>query len=399
MVIKYKVEKSFIDKNTKETVFVDSIIDIDINRMKELNAKNIGRVIDVIEDKQEVENEKLLTNDEKEEVVASDEVEEKEPDTEGIKNQEEKYIDKVSNVIYQGEEVYLFELSEKEILDLLSKNHSLSFDDFINAKRSVMESIYQKCILSLSEKSSEKQFVLVGVNTTDEEHFEDIKPIIESFIRKKGLNENELGYALLGIDILSFIQIRGYGIPIHTIIHEANHLLSRSSLIFNPSTNLNIVSSGISYNASKDLIYEMINDLMADEIEEIFMRKFKECKLEFCSYIFPPSSAPKSIYPILDNICNHVVLDFYSSEKDLIKDSIIRGEGRKIYKIIGNKFYDEINSKYQCVIDAMRKNPGSPILLDDKFSQKFNSYKTLLKECFQNYYQYEEQMKQYRKNF
>jgi len=110
MVIKYKVEKSFIDKNTKETVFVDSIIDIDINRMKELNAKNIGRVIDVIEDKQEVENEKLLTNDEKEEVVASDEVEEKEPDTEGIKNQEEKYTEEQLETMKVNE---LKEVAEK----------------------------------------------------------------------------------------------------------------------------------------------------------------------------------------------------------------------------------------------------------------------------------------------
>lgn len=93
MVIKYKVERSFIDKNTKETVFVNNIINIDINRMKELNERNIGRVIDIIEDEQEVKNEKLSTDEEvneKEEIIAPDEDDQKEP-TEEIENQEERY--------------------------------------------------------------------------------------------------------------------------------------------------------------------------------------------------------------------------------------------------------------------------------------------------------------------
>lgn len=314
-----------------------------------------------------------------------------------FENQEMEYVNKVSNVIYNGENVSLFELSEAEILDLLSKDQSLSFEDFINAKRSVMESVYQKCVLLLSEKSSEKQFVLVGINTTDEEHFESIKPIIESFIRNKGLNENEMGYALLGIDILSFIQIRGYGIPIHTIIHEVNHLLSRSSLAFNSNTKINVVSSGISPNASKDLIYEIINDRMTDEIEEIFYRKFKECELEFCSYIFPQKHKTKSIYPVLDNVCNQVILDFYNSSKDLIKDFIIRGEGRRIHKIIGSEFYDKMNSKYHHVLGIMRNNPGCPIVLDQNFSHIFSSYRSILEERLIEYYQYEEKMKKYQK--
>lgn len=314
-----------------------------------------------------------------------------------FENQEEEYINKVSNIIYQGENVSLFELSENEILDLLSKDKSLSLEDFINAKRSIMESIYQKCILKMAEKSSNNQFVVVGINTTDEDHFENIKPNIESFIRKKGLDKDRVGYALLGIDILSFIQIRGYGIPIHTIIHEVNHLLSRSSLAFNPETNLNIVSSGIDHHPSKDLIYEMINDYMANEIEAIFNRKFKECELDFCSYIFPSKTEAKSIYPILDSVCNQVILDFYTSTKELIKDSIIRGEGRKIYKIVGSSLYDKMNSKYHRVIEIMRNNPGQNIMLDNNFSQKFYSYQSILNEHLIEYYQYEEQMKKYKK--
>lgn len=48
MILKYLVEKSFRDKNTKIDILANSIIDVDLVRMKELNEKKIGRVIDVI---------------------------------------------------------------------------------------------------------------------------------------------------------------------------------------------------------------------------------------------------------------------------------------------------------------------------------------------------------------
>lgn len=49
MIIKYLVEKSFKDKYTKKDVIKDSILEVTIERMKELNKKNVGRVIDIIE--------------------------------------------------------------------------------------------------------------------------------------------------------------------------------------------------------------------------------------------------------------------------------------------------------------------------------------------------------------
>lgn len=323
--------------------------------------------------------------------------EEKNEYIKNLEDQEAEYINKVSDVIYQGENVNLLELSEKEILDLLSKDYSLSFDDFINAKRSIMESIYQKCVLLLSEGVPEDQFVLVGTNIVDEESFEEMKPIIENLIQKIRLNTKEIGNALLGIDTISLIQIRGYGIPVHTIIHEVNHLLSRSSLAYNPDTQFNIIASGIDCISSKDLIYEIINDYMADEIEAIFNRKLRECRMEFYSYIFPQKES--SIYPVLDNTCNQVILNFYHSTKKLVKNSIIRGEGRRIYKIIGGNLYDEMNSKYHHVLDVMRSNPGHPVILDNNFSQKFYSYQSILEKRLIEYYQYEEEMKKYNKVF
>lgn len=55
VIIKYKVEKGFKDKNTKELIKANDLIDISVERMRELNKYNIGKIVDVIvlEDKME----------------------------------------------------------------------------------------------------------------------------------------------------------------------------------------------------------------------------------------------------------------------------------------------------------------------------------------------------------
>ena len=55
MVIKYKIEKTFRDKYSKQIVEENAVIDVTIERMKELNAKKFGRVIDIILDTEEIE--------------------------------------------------------------------------------------------------------------------------------------------------------------------------------------------------------------------------------------------------------------------------------------------------------------------------------------------------------
>lgn len=55
VIIKYKVEKGFKDKNTKELIKTNDLIDVSVERMRELNKYNIGKVVDVVvlEDKME----------------------------------------------------------------------------------------------------------------------------------------------------------------------------------------------------------------------------------------------------------------------------------------------------------------------------------------------------------
>lgn len=49
MIIKYEVEEGFKDKYTKEKVKKGTILEVTVERMKELNAKRKGRVVDIIE--------------------------------------------------------------------------------------------------------------------------------------------------------------------------------------------------------------------------------------------------------------------------------------------------------------------------------------------------------------
>ena len=48
VLVKYQAQKNFKDKVTKKEVKLNDVLEVSIERMKELNSKNAGRVIDVI---------------------------------------------------------------------------------------------------------------------------------------------------------------------------------------------------------------------------------------------------------------------------------------------------------------------------------------------------------------
>lgn len=129
MVIKYKVEKAFTDKYTKKSVFANSIIDVDINRMKELNEKNIGRVVDIIEDEiQETKEDKKTVVDE---TSKDEETKDKNEETE-----------KTSTEKYTAEQLEAMTVNElKELAD--SKGYKLT--------KAIKKEIIQE-IIELQEK-------------------------------------------------------------------------------------------------------------------------------------------------------------------------------------------------------------------------------------------------------
>ena len=125
MIIKYLVEKSFRDKNTKKNIMASSVIDVDIARMKELNEKKAGRVVDIILDNQETN-----VND----------IENKEPEQE---IQEDIDNDKVDSIKLYTEE----QLKEKTVNELKEIAESIGLELTKAKKDDIMEEI-----LNFSEK-------------------------------------------------------------------------------------------------------------------------------------------------------------------------------------------------------------------------------------------------------
>jgi len=87
MIIKYEVERTFKDKYSKEIIIKNTVLDVTIERMKELNMKKFGRVVDIILDSDEQEN--LIPEDD------NKQSENKKADNEKTENEQ---TDKTDNV-------------------------------------------------------------------------------------------------------------------------------------------------------------------------------------------------------------------------------------------------------------------------------------------------------------
>ena len=90
MIIKYQAERTFKDMYTKEIIPKDTVLDIDLKRMKELNKKKFGRVIDIIfveADAEENKNETMKENENKDEEEKTEQTDK----TENVEENTEKY--------------------------------------------------------------------------------------------------------------------------------------------------------------------------------------------------------------------------------------------------------------------------------------------------------------------
>ena len=107
--IKYETTRSFKDKETKKQIKSGDILDISLDRMKELNSKKAGRIIDVYVS---TENKEEKTSEIKEKVEGKDEK------TEGTKeNTKLSYTEEQLNAMTVNE---LKELAEKNNIELKS---------------------------------------------------------------------------------------------------------------------------------------------------------------------------------------------------------------------------------------------------------------------------------------
>lgn len=123
MIIKYEVEVGYTDKYTKEKVKKGDVIEVTIERMKELNQKRKGRVVDIIEDTEE-ENQEMTEVEE-----TTEEVEE---NVDTTMYSEEELKSKTVNELKELAETMKCELTKatkKEIIEEI-----LSFQENTNKK-------------------------------------------------------------------------------------------------------------------------------------------------------------------------------------------------------------------------------------------------------------------------
>ena len=116
MIIKYKVEVGFKDKYTGEKIKKDTILDIDIKRMKELNEKGKGRVIDIIIDDEIVNEKSEKTQEIKQEKVQENKTKVKYTE----KDLEEKTVNELKDIA-EKEGYELTKATKKEIIQEILK--------------------------------------------------------------------------------------------------------------------------------------------------------------------------------------------------------------------------------------------------------------------------------------
>lgn len=130
MIIKYKVEKSFKDKYSKKDIIANDVIEVTVERMKELNSKNIGRVVDIIE------VEKDINTDEKDITDIENNKVEDEFDTKKDNVVDDSISETGSNKLYTAEE-----LSDMTVNDLKELAEKLNIELTKAKKDEIIEEI------------------------------------------------------------------------------------------------------------------------------------------------------------------------------------------------------------------------------------------------------------------
>lgn len=301
---------------------------------------------------------------------------------------------RISRTLSKEQKVSPYDFSSQEIHHIVSMYPSLIMDDFITLKKATLEATYYQGVSFLIKHNPNQFSVFVGTNLSCTLDAKELSDKIVKFTNLENDGEWTRGYMIPGLDHFPIVQLFGQGIPLHTLIHEVNHLLNKKTLL-QFEDRPNIVSSGISP-IFPDLIYEIINDYMTDEIQKIFSNKMIESEQELYSYILSDCASNMRFYTLIDYTCNGKIQNFYQSAHDLIKECIIQGEGKKIYKIIGSDVYEKINKRFLHVANCIKENPNLRFSLDYNLSAEFDSYETILNNRLDEYYQYEKTIGSYR---
>ena len=194
------------------------------------------------------------------------------------------------------------------------------------------------------------------------------------------------------------IKLEDDGMNLQTLIHEINHYLVKEHIAYE-YTDLNSIKSYKTISStsnvisiSKDIINEIINDYMAKDILNIYLRLthpknpfIKETNTPYLGYIH------------FDKLSGNTIKKIYTIMAPIIKTSLIEHNGPKLEKIINTtdtSTYINLNNIYLTIINEkykLRENLdiNSVIkILENKYANKTNKFYKTIKQSYIEYLMY-----------
>ena len=194
------------------------------------------------------------------------------------------------------------------------------------------------------------------------------------------------------------IKLEDDGMNLQTLIHEINHYLVKEHIAYE-YTDLNSIKSYKTISStsnvisiSKDIINEIINDYIAKDILNIYLRLthkknpfIKETNTPYLGYIH------------FDKLSGNTIKKIYTIMAPIIKTSLIEHNGPKLEKIINTtdaSAYINLNNIYLTIINEkykLRENLdiNSVIkILENKYANKTNKFYKAIKQSYIEYLMY-----------
>lgn len=266
------------------------------------------------------------------------------------------------------------------------ENNLIKFNDLEIVKdklESLKRNFYKfKYNDSLKDIYSKNKNIIVGRNIESEE-YDNLA------LNYEYSDELACGAACMNLEDTYLIILDGFGINLFTLIHEINHLLSKELLVFSSATDSYYSYYG--FLKRGDLFYEVINEYVSLEVFNDVNKRFDK------DFDFVLSRDIESGYLDIDRISNNLVKEIYNLYGESIKEFLINGNGYIFLNILGKLNYYEIvevlNKVYEVIMELKKDNlnlRAEDVVLDSKFVIEFEHCLNVVKECFQQYFQYNE---------
>jgi len=265
-----------------------------------------------------------------------------------IKYYGKEYTDKINKIfdnltfVYIGENKpkYVLLDDQEEYLDLLydlRRKSNFSGSEIVNYALSPQVEINQKTF-DFRKKFMSYAFSCWGYQKKKNRDNESIylgasKEINDKKIIDLAENSTQSG-AYMEIsddyDYLTFIKISNGQIPLHDLIHEINHHLTKESIykITNNDESEEIYTTIGITDDSKDLINELINEYVSKDILDSYDKIY-----------FDDPYVDKDFdsgYIMIDKLCGDPIKQIYELLLEVVKKNLINGNCVVIKKIINN---------------------------------------------------------------